>query len=64
MATMAGRSLTLDPMRILTFSLTTLRKLNQFLPKFAETVPGWPPLKIMFVFSERHQTWRPFPDLV
>ena len=64
MAPMARHSLTLGPIGILTFSLTTFKKMNQLLPKFAETVIGWPPLKIMFIFSERHQTWPPWPDLV
>ena len=64
MVAMARHSLTLDPMGILTFSLTTLRKLSQFEPNFTKMFLTWPPLKIMFGFSECHQTWPPWADLV
>ena len=64
MAAMARHSLTLDPMGILTFSLTALRKLSKFEPNFTKMFLRWSPLKSMFGFSKCFQTWPPWSDLV
>ena len=60
MAAMARHSLTLDPMGILTFSLTTLRKLDQKL--YSPWVATFK--NCVKFFTERHQLWPPRPNLV